>query len=196
MSKKTLLACASAAALITSIGFVQAQNADGTNPPIDAPLGSPWAADSERTVHGLNDAEGVRPAGDASMSPADDQAMSSDPAMSSHPAISSSNTETDPSWSNSANDAPVEANATAPVTNDTAPTTSTAPATTTGSTSSTDYNAMPPTAAGTPAAAAPSSDSNMTVTSAPETRVDLSPPSDPLYNLPNNGERAPRPDRN
>jgi hypothetical protein len=46
------------------------------------------------------------------------------------------------------------------------------------------------------AAPAPTTASNMVVTDAPETRVDLSPPSEPLYNLPESGMRAPRPDRN
>lgn len=42
----------------------------------------------------------------------------------------------------------------------------------------------------------PNTASNLTVTDAPETRVDLNSPSEPLYNLPESGMRAPRPDRN
>lgn len=56
---------------------------------------------------------------------------------------------------------------------------------------------MSPAAEGVAPTPAPAPDpGNLTVTDAPETRVDLSPPSEPLYNLPSSGERAPKPDRN
>lgn len=219
--KKSLLACVSAAALVASFGFVQAQSSDqdaaamanvngGVDRGEDArsypsdnlaansgemayeapaagpaePATSPWAADVDNSQSTVT---AQAPAADSGQA-AGTSGYQPNVGIDGTPGIP----EGSAGQRSSVYD-PAAANGTAPLRNDN---TATTPSTsTTGTAAPTDYNAMPPTAAGTPAAAAPSSDSNMTVTSAPETRIDLNSPSEPLYNLPG-GERAPRPDRN
>lgn len=207
--KKTLLACVSAAALVASIGFVQAQSPDEGAYPIANVNGTTdhgadpraYAADRlpannhEAAQYDVGTAATTMPDSsaapasyDATMAaaPADTTAAQPAPAQGSgYPLnVGIDGTPCIPEGSagqrSGTYDPAVSTCPTAPVT----------------ATMSSD---VPP-APATPTAAAPTPEpapaNNMTVSDAPETRVDLSPPSDPLYNLPESGMRAPRPDRN
>jgi hypothetical protein len=221
--KKSLLACVSAAALVASFGFVQAQSSDqdaaamanvngGVDRGEDArsypsdtvgantselayeapaagtaePSTSPWAADSDNSTMGANaqassDTAQAVSAGSTTTTSDSQGAQAGgyqrDVGVDGTPCIpegsvGQKSATYDPAVSGcpGASTTATSADATAPAAPvDTAP------------------------AAAAPPAATP--DSNMTVTSAPETRIDLNSPSEPLYNLPG-GERAPRPDRN
>lgn len=160
--KKSLLACVSAAALVASIGFVQAQSPDEGAYPIVNVNGTtdhgadPRAYPADRLP--ANNADAAQY--DMSATPPAEPAVAvapSDPSVAVAP---------DPLMTAAAQSPAIEP---APV----------------------DTTAAEPAPA-----PAPATGSNMTVTDAPETRVDLSPASDPLYNLPESGMRAPRPDRN
>lgn len=159
LPKKTLLACVSAAALVASVGFVQAQSPDQDSTAMVNVNNGVDRGDDDRTY-------------DADRLPANNY----DPAPMTSSAADAS-VSADASMSQPANGVAAASTTAAP----------------------TDYNTLPATSAGnnTATTTAPASaDSNLVVTSTPETRIDLSPPSDPLYNLPPEGERAPRPDRN
>ena len=221
--KKSLLACVSAAALVASFGFVQAQSSDqdaaamaNVNGGVDrgedaraypsdnlpansaelayeAPAAgpaeastSPWAADTDTTTVAAN---AQAPSSDmqaAGSSTAVDGSQSAQ-AGTYRPDIGVRGTPCIPEGSVGQKSAHYD------------PAVSACPE---GATTSMSADTAAPAApvdtsmAAAPAATTTTPDSNMTVTSAPETRVDLSPPSDPLYNLANSGERAPRPDRN
>jgi hypothetical protein len=214
--KKSLLACVSAAALVASFGFVQAQSSDQD------------AAAMANVNGGVDRGEDTRMYPSDSL-PANNEGYAYDaPAANTaaaEPATSPWAAETDNSNSGANTQAAADANTAAAANTQAAPSgyqrdvgvdgtpcipegsvgqrsSIYDPAVSTCATSPTDAAApvsqAPAAAADAPApvAAAPTADSNMTVTSAPETRIDLSPPSEPLYNLPPEGERAPRPDRN
>lgn len=194
MPKKSLLACVSAAALVASIGFVQAQDAES--------LGSPYVADSERSVYGLNDVQ--TQSHDQPAMPNDstgntvvvgDSAYAASAESGSVPPADKSpgfkpNTGIDGTPCIPEGSAGQRSGVYDPATSTCQTVTVQTPAPMAEVAPAPVEPAPAPVAATTPPAA-----NNMVVSSAPETRVDLSPPSDPLYNLPQ-GERAPRPDRN
>lgn len=219
--KKSLLACVSAAALVASFGFVQAQSSDqdaaamanvnggvdrgedtraypSDNLPANSaelayeapaagpaePATSPWAADTAANAQAPS--SDMQAAGAGTASPTTMDGSQSAQAGTYRPDIGVRGTPCIPEGSVGQKSAQYD------------PAVSDCPEGTTTAMSA--DTAAPAAPADTTMAAAPATtaapDSNMTVTSAPETRVDLSPPSDPLYNLANSGERAPRPDRN
>lgn len=198
--KKSLLACVSAAALVASFGFVQAQDAEDN-------LNSPYVADSERSTYGLNDHTTLNPpAADAMGTMAADPSSTAADSSYAPPAAGAESTGVAPTTQSGGYQRDVGVRGTPCIPEGsvgqrglnydpaTADPECLANQSTTVTTTSSD---LPPAAATpTPPVAAAEPSNNMTVTSAPETRIDLNSPSEPLYNLPPEGERAPRPDRN
>lgn len=203
--KKSLLACVSAAALVASIGFVQAQSPDegaypnaNVNGTTDHGM-DPRSYPADRLPANNYDAAAY----DASTAPAPvDAAM---PVASSDPSVA---TAPDPVMTAAApskgyqRDVGVDGTPCIPEgsvgqkSSIYDPAVSGCPGATTATIAANADTTAPAPAQAAPAPAPATTASNMTVTDAPETRVDLSPPSDPLYNLPESGMRAPRPDRN
>lgn len=200
--KKSLLACVSVAALVASFGFVQAQSPDegaypnaNVNGTIDHGM-DPRAYPADRLPANNNEAATYDTS--AAAAPGDTAApvAPSDPSVATAPDPVMTAAAPSPGYQR---DVGVDGTPCIPEgsvgqkSSIYDPAVSTCPTSTTTAVASSD---IPPEQASTTAAAPAPAESNLTVSDAPATRIDLSPPSEPLYNLPEAGMRAPRPDRN
>jgi hypothetical protein len=191
LPKKTLMACVSAAALVASVGFVQAQSADqdaldsvNVNGGVDRGEDT-RTYDADRLAANNVDPVDRMAAGTSTMTSANPTARPAQDGMSATAPAAAGD------WSNV-----VAANTDATTSGAPVHPATVAP-NATAATAPTPDGAMSNNPSNTGSMAPTTDSSNTTVTSAPETRIDLSPPSEPLYNLPREGsERAPRPDRN